>query len=204
VSIKALIFDFGGVLVRTDDWSARYAWEDRLGLSRGELNNIVFNSQPARNATIGIGSETDVWNHVQKVLGLNTAELVELQKDFWSKDSLDERLVNFILESRPLFKTAILSNAWSNARTLFLEFGLDKIFDEIFISAEVGIKKPDQAIFDLVVRQLAVKPAEVIFVDDFSENIEAAKTVGMQAILFQSTGQVVSEITRIKQLNGSI
>jgi epoxide hydrolase-like predicted phosphatase len=196
--IRAVIFDFGGVLVRTENFAGRLKWEQSLGLPKGELSRQVFESDSAVQATIGKVPEQAVWDRIGQVYNLTPAQLAELQTDFWIGDRLDQELVNFLRmlrAGRAHYKTAILSNAWSGARLSFHEkYALETAVDLIVISAEEGIAKPDARIYTLAASRLGVLPDEVVFVDDFPENIQAAQTVGFHAILYRTTRQTIDEI----------
>jgi putative hydrolase of the HAD superfamily len=184
--IKALIFDFGGVLVRTEDWSGRRRWETRLGLAERALDAAVFNSQVSRRASRGEVTVAEVWADVARALKLDAAQLDECRRDFWAGDKLDVDLVALVASLRPRYKTAILSNAWNDARENFTRlFGLDRAFDQMIISAEEGVTKPDPRAYLLAAERLGVQPEEAVFVDDFIENVEGARAVGMQAIHYQ-------------------
>ncbi len=184
--IKALIFDFGGVLVRTEDWSGRRKWEVQLGLAERMLDQTVFNSDTAARASRGELPASDVWAYVASTLKLDAAQLEACRTDFWAGDKLDVELIALIQSLRPRYQTAILSNAWSDARENFARlFGLDKAFDTLIISAEEGVAKPDPRLYQIAVERLGVRPHAAVFVDDFIENIEAARAVGLHAIHYQ-------------------
>jgi len=198
MSIRAVIFDFGGVLVRTEDQSGRHKWEERLGLSKGELARLVFDSETSTLASIGKVNEADIWSQLALHLKLSPEEIKELREDFWSGDRLDQELVQYISTLRPTYKTAILSNAWSGARIVFTEkYFLKEVVDLILISAEESIAKPDARIYQLAAERLGVGLDEAVFVDDFPENILAARTIGMHAIHFKSTRQMIDELDRL-------
>jgi epoxide hydrolase-like predicted phosphatase len=181
--LKAVIFDFGGVLVRTENGAGRRRWEERLGLEPRALEALVFDSEPAVRATRGELPESEVWAHVAHTLGLEADQLQQLQHDFWGGDRLDADLVALIRSLRSRYKTGILSNAWSGARAAFTErFRLDQVVDDILISAEAGLAKPDARIYQLAARRLGVQPEEAVFVDDFAQNVEGAAAAGMRAI----------------------
>lgn len=180
--ISAVLFDFGGVLLRTADQSGRQRWETRLGLEPHGLSRLVFDSEPARRATAGQASVAEVWENVARTLHLEPATLAELQKDFWSGDRLDTELVALIKSLRPRYQTAILSNAWPDGRALFTElFGADT-FDTFIISSEEGLAKPDARLYHRAVARLGVAPGAVVFVDDFLHNVEGARAAGLHAI----------------------
>jgi putative hydrolase of the HAD superfamily len=184
--LKALIFDFGGVLVRTEDWSTRRAWETRLGLAERTLDRTVFNSEVAQRASRGETTVAEVWAEVARTLKLDAAQLDACRRDFFARDKLDVELIALIQSLRPRYKTAILSNAWSDARENFTRlFGLDQAFDLLLISAEEGLTKPDPRLYHLAAERLGVQPSEAVLVDDFIENVEGARAVGMHAIHYQ-------------------
>jgi epoxide hydrolase-like predicted phosphatase len=196
--IKALIFDFGGVLVRTEDWSARRKWEAQLGLPERGLDQAVFNSEVARRAARGELPPSEIWVDVARALNLDAAQLDACRRDFWAGDKLDTALIALIQSLRPRYQTAILSNAWSDAREMFSRlFGLDQAFDLLIISAEEGLTKPDPRIYQLTAERLGVQPAEAVFVDDFIENVQGARAVGMHAIHYQPGLDVRAELAKL-------
>ncbi len=194
-AVRAVIFDFGGVLVRTEDQTGRLRAAARLGVPLQELYAAVFDSAVAAQATLGLAPAEAVWTHVQKHFGLDADELTRLRADFWAGDRLDKTLVAFMRDLRPALKTGILSNAWLDGRCIIAErFGLAHVVDDIVVSAEVGIAKPDARIFRLAATRLGVEPDQAIFVDDFHANIEGARAVGMHAVHFKGTDQAIAEV----------
>lgn len=183
MTIKALVFDMGGVLLRTEDLSGRRKWEARFGLPDWGLANIVFNSPTALSAAVGQSSTNDVWLAVQQRLDLTAEQLLELQSDFWSGDRFDEPLLEWIAARRNRYRTALLSNAWNDVRQFLNRHSkVAQAFDLIVISAEEGVMKPDRRIYDRALARLRVEPHEAVFVDDVLENVEAAQAAGWQAV----------------------
>ncbi|NUR98129.1 MAG: HAD family phosphatase [Kribbellaceae bacterium] len=78
------------------------------------------------------------------------------------------------------FRTALLSNSWGNT---YPRDTWDGMFDDIVISGEVGLRKPEPEIFRLAAGRLGLEPAECVFVDDLQQNVDGARAVGMTAIL---------------------
>ncbi len=193
--LKAVIFDLGGVLVRTLDPQPRQRLAARLGISPGELSQLVFDSETARLATLGAITTEEHWQAVREALGLSPDEFTTVPREFWDGDRLDLALVDFLRALRQRYRTALLSNAWDDLRRVMEEhWRITDAFDEIVISAEVGLAKPDVRVFTLTLARLGVLPAEAVFVDDFPENIQAASRVGLQTILFQSPEQALDDL----------
>ena len=185
--IKAIVFDFGGVLMRTEDHTGRRRWEARLGLSEFELDRTVFHSETANRATVGEEPEAAIWQNVASVFKLTPEQLAALQTDFWSGDRLDADLVALLGALRPRYQTAILSNYWPNGRELIGRVnGLEQVVDVIFISSEERLAKPGARLYQRVTERLGVKPEEVVLVDDFAANIDGARAAGWQAIHYRA------------------
>ncbi|RPI82826.1 MAG: HAD family phosphatase [Chloroflexi bacterium] len=195
LSIKAVIFDLGGVLVRTEDRMPRTKLAERFGLTYEQIDKLVFNSETATRAAMG---EIDVHEHWKTICSELNAPVEEAQavaQAFWGGDRLDHTLVDFIRSLRSRWKTALLSNHWSHLRAELQErWEILDAFDEVIISAEVGLAKPGKEIFELVVQRLGVEPGEAVFVDDFRENIEGARAAGLEAILFKNTEQTIRDL----------
>jgi FMN phosphatase YigB (HAD superfamily) len=78
MSIKAVLFDIGGVLYKSMDAGPRHRWERRLGLSGGQLAEIVFTNPVALRATIGEATPEGVWREVGQRFSLSTDGLAIL------------------------------------------------------------------------------------------------------------------------------
>src|SRR6185436_12395129 len=108
--IKALIFDVGGVLLRTEDLSPRRKWEARLGLGDWGLAQAVFETPIANAATVGRAAEAQVWEAVRERLGVSPETLEELRRDFWAGDRFDDSILDWVIARRSRYRTGILSN----------------------------------------------------------------------------------------------
>jgi epoxide hydrolase-like predicted phosphatase len=196
--IRAIIFDFGGVLVRTEDSTSRRQLEARLGLRERELDRLVFDSDVSIRATVGDVSDSAVWENVAANLKLAADQMAIFRSDFWAGDKLDQELVALLASMRPPYKTAILSNAWSSGReTIARRFGLERAVDTIIISAEERLAKPDPRLYQLVARRLGVMPDEAVLVDDYLPNVEGARAAGWRAIHYHAGLDVRAELEKL-------
>ena len=200
-TIRSVIVDFGDVLFRTEDPGGRRRWEKHLELPSGDLARLVFESEVGGQSMVGRAREADVWQHVADTFSLDDETLGQIMLDFWSGDQLDTELVGFVRGLRPRCRTAILSDAWPGVRDVFTQvFGLDAVVDEIIISAEEGIAKPDPRIFHIAAERLGVRPQEAVFVDDRPENVQGARALGMRGIQFETREQAIADVR--KHLDG--
>jgi HAD superfamily hydrolase (TIGR01509 family) len=91
--------------------------------------------------------------------------------------------VELVRRLRPRYKLSVLSNADMSLRGRLERDGIHALFDDVVVSAEVGMAKPDPAIFRLAVERLGLTPAECVFVDDWDQNVAAARDVGMRGVI---------------------
>jgi FMN phosphatase YigB (HAD superfamily) len=195
MKIKAVIWDLGGVLVRTFDRSQREDWERKFDLEAGELDRLVFEGEIGRAAALGKAEATDIWQSLGERFQLSERDLLLLEQDFWAGDCVDETLISLTRGFRPTINTGLLSNGWSDLRYALEElWNIADAFDEIVISAEVGLAKPDPRIYQLILNRLDVKPQQAVFIDDFMTNVEAARALGFETIHFTSSDDVQSRL----------
>lgn len=184
--IKTIIFDIGGVLLKTADRTPRHKLDEQFGLPHGTVEEVVFNSEQGRRAQLGKISTEQHWQLLGKRFGLDEDGLAAMRHAFWAGDQLDAELVAYIRQLKQGYETAVISNAFDDLRhVLTHEFQIADTFDLLVISAEEGIMKPDARIFEHTLARLGRKPEETVFIDDFAHNVEGAKAVGMHAIHYQ-------------------
>ncbi len=190
----ALIVDWGGVLTNGLDhmltnWTAQEnidlkvyykVFNDWLGpvaekelrlnpihaLERGEMAVPDFEKELA-NALLRYGN-----------IKVNPAGLLERMFQFFEHAPDMNGLVHRARKKG--IKTALLSNSWGNS---YPRHGWDDMFDEVVISGEVGMRKPDAEIYFHTLELLKVKPQDSVFVDDLEHNIKSASEIGMAGVL---------------------
>jgi putative hydrolase of the HAD superfamily len=195
--IKALISDFGGVLMRTRSGSSRRALEQRLGLRPNTVDDRVFGCEISQRGMRGEVGELAVWQYLETDLDLVRHGLTwqEFQTAFFAEDFLDEELMTLIQSVRPGLKTGLISNAWDGLReVLHTRVRIAAAFDVLVISAEEKIAKPDPRIYQIALERLGVQAADAIFLDDFIENIQAANALGLIGVHFQTSAQAQHDI----------
>ena len=188
----------GGVILRTVDPSKREGLAKRFGTTRVELENILFLSPSAIQSELGEITEVEHWQIVLRHYHQPKESYQEVYNEFFAGDEINQELIDFARSLKPKYKVGLLSNAWMNVReNLSAYFDFLNSFDVSIFSAEVGLRKPDERIFNLILDRLDVKPMETVFVDDFSENIKGATALGLKAIHFAGTGQAIADINKL-------
>ena len=195
--LRAVYWDLGGVLLRTEDVSHRVAWGKRFDLGPWELERLVFRSRAGKLASVGKATVDDVWLEVQEQLGINDIERETLRVDFFAGDRIDDALVNFIRRMKQnQIAIGLISNAWPDTREwLETHVQIADIFDHMVISWEIGMAKPDPRVYQLALEGLQMAPEQSLFVDDFIENVDAAKSLGMMGIHFQDPQAVMHSLS---------
>lgn len=197
--IKAIIFDIGGVIIRTEDHRRRRQWEKKLALAPGESEAIVFNSEMGTKAQSGAITDEELWVWVGQRLKLSSSELDTFRADFWAGDVLDTSLVDFIrkLKARG-YQTAVISNATDNLhQALTNQHQIADAFDLIVGSATEKVMKPDPRIYQRTLARLRRQAQEAIFIDDFAHNIQAAQDLGMATIHFKPGTNVPQALEKL-------
>lgn len=197
MTIRAVFFDLGGVIVRTEYQSPRERLAERLGMEYDDLNRIVFDSETGYQASIGVITSLQHWEAVMKRLKRSNEEMAAIRDEFFAGDVVDREILNFLRSLRGTYKTGLISNAWSDLRDYIVREKMDDAFDHIIISAEVGVAKPEAKIYQIALEQAGVSPNEAVFVDDFYVNIEGCEKVGIKGIHFKDAQ---SALQHIKQL----
>ncbi len=195
--IRAVIFDIGGVLLRRVDWTGERAWEKRLGVDKGGLYRLLTRTGLERSATLGLVSERQLFQRFAANLGLDEEQLRQFEEAIWSGYQFNTELAEFLQSLRPRYKTATLSNAWSEAReAVSREHKLNEFVDVMFFSAEVGLAKPDSRFYQLALSYLQVYPEEVVFLDDVAENIDTARLLGIHGIRYKDNAQAIAAVRK--------
>ncbi|MGH3306860.1 MAG: HAD-IA family hydrolase [Nocardioides sp.] len=202
MAIRAVVFDIGSVLEVIDDAVFPGAWPTRLGLGSDDFARRLDGL--AGDPVLGEVTEVEIRTHWQRTLDLSDAAADDLMDDFWRwyVGALDEPLFDWFAVRRPAQLTGILSNSGPGAREREACWRFAEVTDDIVYSHEVGLKKPDPAIYALVESRLGVEPEEVVFLDDATANVEAARAAGWRAVLHRSTPGSIAELERIIAAEG--
>jgi len=197
MAIRAIFFDFGGVIMRTEYQSPRQKLAERFNKDYDEIDNAVFGSDSARRASLGEITEEMHWSEVAKRFKQPASQMQAFRDNFFGGDVIDRTLVEYIRSLRGDFHTGLISNAWSGLREFITKERVIDVFDTVIISAEVGVVKPSAGIYELALKQAKVEAGEAVFVDDMPVNIEACEKVGMKGVLFNDPLESLGHLKRL-------
>jgi epoxide hydrolase-like predicted phosphatase len=197
VTIRAVYIDLGGVIVRTEFQAPRLHLAERLGMEYEDVVRIVFDSETSLQASIGEITEEEHWEAVMNRLHLPHSDADTVRDEFFAGDVIDRELLDHLRSLRDRYKIGLISNAWTGLRPWIVRQRFDDVFDVMIISAEVRVIKPGPSIYKAALEQLDVAPAEAVFIDDVIENVDGARRVGMNGILFAGPDQAVDELEKM-------
>ena len=191
MSYKAVFFDFGGVFTASP-FHAVTDYATGLGVAPELFAGTIFGqygvdgAHPWHQMERGEISLEDARNQIMK-LGTEKgfeADIYAVFASMGSTGGVKEKLADFAATLRPSgFTTACVTNnvkefgeGWRNL------IPTADIFNHIIDSCEEGVRKPEPEIFHIALERAGVKPEEVLFLDDFEGNLDAAKVLGIDGI----------------------
>lgn len=198
---EALIVDFGGVLTTPlQDGMARFA--ETAGIELQDLVRVVLRAYAGGEDDLVTGLETGAVPEEEFAVAFarrlseiapGPIDPATVLDDIFMGMSLEEEMVDFVAKAKAGgIKTALLSNSWSLRH--YPRPQMEEIFDAIVISGEVGLRKPDPAIFKLTSERLGVAPERCVFVDDYPGHVKAALEEGMTTVLHRTPAQTIAEL----------
>ena len=194
-----ILFDLGAVLV---DWNPRYLYRDHFEGDEVAMEHFLAEIAPSWwNLEIDGGKSFDQAVAERSAVHPTHAELIALWRDGWHRMLRDEIAgsVEILGELRSKgYKLHALTN-WS-AETFPLareKFEFLKWFEDIVVSGEVGLVKPDPRIFALVIERCGLDPARTIFIDDNLHNVEAGRAAGLHSLHFRDPPQLRAELVQL-------
>ncbi len=199
MSIKAIVFDYGGVIAGTPSSVFNEIICNTLGILEEKFLTEYFKINHRLNKE-GI-SRKQLLSDLLIILGKEDKhdELMSQLDTFYEKDDeINAQVLTLVQALRAAgYKTAILSNnTIENARKIHAA-QFSEYFDAIIISIEVGSMKPEPEIFQKLFAALQVKPEETIFVDDTTKSLSTATDIGYHPILFTDYASLLVELREL-------
>jgi putative hydrolase of the HAD superfamily len=191
--IKAIIFDWGGVLIDNPS-------DELIAYCTEHLKVTKYRFREAHRKFLadfqkGKISEDEWWKKVCFELGVPKPKIQSLWGDAVRCVFSEKKEVFALIHSlrRNGYKIGFLSNTEIPAMDFFHEQGY-KVFDAVIFSCEEGTRKPKRRIYEIALEKLGLKPEEAVFVDDKKENIEGAEKVGIKTVLFENPDQLKEKL----------
>jgi FMN phosphatase YigB (HAD superfamily) len=195
--IDAIIFDVGNVLLAFDEGRATERLAARTGKTRRHIDDYARRTPYVTELALGKLSKKQFFHTVANDLAFDGT--YEEFAAIWSDIFTPIEPMVALAES---LKTRVPRLALSNTNAIHAEYFLERFpflndFDAHVFSHEVGLLKPDAAIYQHALGKYGLTAGRTIFVDDMAANVESARRVGMQAVHFQGPDQARAELTKL-------
>lgn len=187
-----MIFDFGGVVHSIGNDKLSDLLAVKTGRDPEELRPKVI--PLVLEMSVGKITEDEFWHR----LGFRYPEV-------WREQLADNRLYQPVIEMVNGLKqqgvlTAVLSNTIAPHNRILRSYGWYDSFDRVFLSYEIGLRKPAIEAYKYVLEKIRMPGKECIYVDDLEENLEPAKKLGIKIILAVKPDQVVRDVEKMVEV----
>lgn len=193
MAIKAIVFDCFGVLVKSG--------HNLLRQDFPELTDLIDDLQ--YKSDFGVLDREEFNQIVGEKTNISADQVDER---YWGINKYDYNAIELAqnLKDSGLYKVGLLSNIsrdWMSEILAF--FDEKKIFDEIVLSGDINIVKPDVRIFKLMAEKLNLDPSECVMIDDLASNINGARLAGMHGVVFFSAQQAREDLNKLLDMNNA-
>ncbi len=198
--IKNIIFDLGDVIINIDVPCVTRSFATLAQIDVEKADEIIKQSELFRKCETGLINEADFRDYVRELF----------EQPQWTDKAIDEAWNTVLLDIPPArietikrlsanYRLFLLSNTSPihvRATNAILRetTGIEKLNDlmeHVFLSCEMKVMKPDHKIYEMVLAHAQIKAEETLFLDDNSDNIRAAATMGIQTIHVQKPTSIV-------------
>jgi putative hydrolase of the HAD superfamily len=180
--IKAVILDFYGV-IQTDEV---IVWAEKQVSEFPNIRQAV--DEASRKIDL---NEISLEEYYQELATAVNRPVDAVKAELANEITINWPLLDIVGKLRDQgIKTAILSNDGSSLLAYLEEHDISQHFDEVFVSGELGMMKPDPRVYKYAANKLGIEISDSIFFDDRQTNVDGATRAGMQAELFTSNRQV--------------
>ncbi len=196
-NIKVIIFDLGGVIVSSRVEKIPNIISDYLGIEYSQFDDLM--GKYKSDLTKGKISLIDVYSKVIKQFGLNNLDakdVVDKHLEIFQKtiEDLDEEVLSLVKKLRESYSVVCLVNAEPDVVPLVRKRGVYDYFEHAYISTELRMEKPNKEIYSAVLNDLNRRAEEAIFVDDKEDNVNSARGMGINSILYKNFRQLKKDL----------
>ncbi|WP_394996512.1 HAD family hydrolase [Emticicia sp.] len=199
MKFKAVIFDFGNVIINIDFKRIYRTFAHFTSKSETYIEKQITDNQLFRRYESGQFSDEEFREIIRQTLGFPLSD-TEIDKA-WNAILLDIpadriELIKKIRQKYPVYLLSNTNNIHIKASNDYLKkahgiSNLDELFDQLFLSYEMNMWKPDAEIYHFMLKKLKLKPNEVLFFDDNVKNVESANAIGIQTILVEPPTSII-------------
>ena len=198
--IRAIFFDFGGVLLKTFDGIDHDAIEAEFGLEAKMLRKCVYRDSRYMDFQVGKCTYGEWADSIRGALLLVAGEKTDAIMNAFvdSPRVFNQEMLGLVKRLHGRYKLGIISNTIPGMEERLRErFELVDLFDVRVGSGDLGIAKPDAGIFRHATKLAGIEPEQSVFTDDRADFAEAARAVGMQGFHFTEYERFVEDLRSV-------
>lgn len=195
--IKAIIFDLGNVLVDFDHMIAARKISGFTDMAAEDIFNLFFDSPLTAAFEEGRISPLDFFSEVKGKLNLKLDydRFVLIWNEIFFLSEKNRAVYDLAKLLRGRYKLSVLSNVnFLHLEYIKNKFPIFDVFDNVITSCELGVKKPDPAIYKKALEILGMEAGSTFYTDDRAELIEKAKELGIRSFVFTGAEQLRSDL----------
>jgi HAD superfamily hydrolase (TIGR01509 family) len=196
--IKVIVFDYGGV-IELKDGDLIQEIADSLQITKEDWQEVYYTLNHLNNT--GEKSWREVATIVARKFNASDVQVSFIQdliNKYDHKRILNLELIEVIKDlKKKNYKIGILSNYSITLREKLTRLNIIDLFDEMIISSEVGLQKPQPEIFEIVFNKFNIKNSEMIFIDDTKKSLEGAEKIGYIPVLYINNETLKSDLVGI-------
>jgi FMN phosphatase YigB (HAD superfamily) len=195
----ALLFDIGRVVINIDFGKALACWAGHAGCAASDLATRFTPDESYRHHETGKLSDAEYFAALRNSLGIGISDAQFLEG--WNAIFAGEmpEIANQLARAGKHLPLYAFSNTNTAHVAHFPAIYADvlKHFREIFLSSSIGLRKPDTAAYDHVVKAIGVPASRIVFFDDVAENVEGARAVGIHAVQVKSPADIAETLAAL-------
>jgi putative hydrolase of the HAD superfamily len=196
-ALRAVLFDYGGVLATEGFREGLHAIARRQGLDPLEVHRLAMEAIYDSGYIVGRGSEADFWSQMRARAGIRGMD-AELAGEILPRFIIRPRMIEMVRRLRRKgIIVAILSDQTDWLERLEARDRFFGEFDQVFNSYRMGKGKRDPTVFADAAAALGVSPREALFIDDMPANVQRAREQGMQGFVFEDEERFLAELERL-------
>lgn len=197
MSERVILFDLGKVLIDFDHTIAVQKIKHFCALDENGIYNLFFDSDITDRFERGIITPFEFFQEAKKMLSANTSyeEFVPIWNEIFTPHPGMLEMIGSLKDNYSLYLVSNINELhFKYLEEKFSDFF--KYFSYMFLSYEVGLRKPDPRIYELIIDYIKLSAENIIYTDDREELVEAAKKLNIDAFVFESTDSLREELAK--------
>jgi putative hydrolase of the HAD superfamily len=194
VGVEVVVFDLGNVIVEFDHRTVSHRLSQSSPRLEGEIFEVLFRSELSEDYGSGRVSSLEFYRRCRDRLQLEV-DFEEFRAVWSDIFSLNREVAEYVDELGARVRLFLLSNTNEmHYDHISRHFGVAGLFDEVLLSYQLGVRKPDPRIWQEALRRAGVSASACAYVDDIEEYVEVARELGLRGVHFRGAEALRREL----------